>query len=82
MPILLTQTQDYSRRKLSLNAERRQLLELREEAIAADPDGEWGRARIDEALVYDYTEDFLLVAYKRLDQHGGELVTFMFLDAL
>ncbi len=57
------------------------MLELREEAIAADPDGEWGRARMDEDLVYDYTEDFLWVAYKKLDQHRGELVTFRFLDA-
>ncbi len=81
MPILLTPTPAYTRRKLSLSATRRRLLELREEAIASDPDGEWGRAHIDDELVYDHTEDFLLVAFKRLDQHRGELVTFMFLDA-
>ena len=75
--IVLDPGPEYATRKQSLSPERRELLELAEEAIAADPD----RPRLEhEGVLYEFSDDFVAVAFRRTGPHRGELIAFRFYD--
>ena len=78
MGILLHPTRDYEAKKAGLSPARREALELAEEAIAADPDDP--RRLIIEGVTYEFTDDFVSVAFQRIDLHNGKLLSFQFYE--
>ena len=79
----LTRTPDYEAKRASLSAERRLLLDLVEEGIAADPDRQAlrkDREDLGRGVVIDVSEPYLMVAFRRMDEQHGELIAFKFLD--
>lgn len=75
----LQRTPQYEAKKASLSAEKRLLLDLAEEAIAADPDLRAFREDLGDVTI-DLTDQNLMVAFRRFDRYHGELVAFTFLD--
>lgn len=75
MGILLHPTTEYVIAKASLSRERRLALELVEEDIASDPD----RERIERnGIRYEFSDEFVTVAFRRTGRNDGELISFRF----
>lgn len=77
MPILLTEGRRYTRQKAELSDERRKLLELAEQEIAADPDHPLDIQPFEGYFVH--RSDFLTVTFQRTGKYEGKLVAFRFL---
>jgi len=75
--ILLNPTAAYASKKSYLSPKRLEALELAEEAIAADPN----QARIAvDGISYDFSDDFVAIAFRRTSRNEGELIGFKFYD--
>lgn len=65
----------YAIQKASLSPEQRTSLELVEDDIASNPDPERFE---NDGLTYEFSDEFVSVAFRRTGRNDGELVSFKF----
>lgn len=77
LPVTLKPTQVYLARKLLLDMERRQSLDLVEEGIEADPHGGLSRRDGAHGTTIDSSEFGLIVSFRIVDDRAVELIDFV-----